>query len=354
MADFYTVKGGDTIYDVCYNTSGGLFLEDGNSEIVTTVARTIIEDNDTETPMLPLKELQSGFNPKAGQYVSTDNAFQYSGPRSIEVLVMTTNDITTAQYIFRQLDQDTQNFISLTVVDNALQFNIFGAIVRRAVMPNTMYNVVIANRDIYINNVHQGTIAPVTPDYSGELYVGAANNVANNFPFMGIINHLRIFDIELTAEQVSDIWNNGKPGEYRLMDKSDLAGEYLAVNLNQYTWLDSSGNRRNLTVQNRPEIKYRINLPLENYMETYTPDIPLNTILDVRNVRTVNLEAVRLRNFNSTYDDKQAVDDEIEFIRDLIESQMMPTATAQPISMSLNNLLRLSHCQNSCITELKY
>ncbi len=94
----------------------------------------------------------------------------------------------------------------------------------------------------YVNGSLVGEVAPRTFLPTDSIFY--ISNAVAGYGFSGLMFHVRVFNRGLTTEEVTQMWNDGRPQEYVLSQPLAAAcvGEYLPQNLQAAGWTDTSGN----------------------------------------------------------------------------------------------------------------
>ena len=181
------------------------------------------------------KATVTGVSMQSGGMSSSDSTLVFAGDRSIEVLFTAGVQITnsSAQCVVTDfLGSGSSIFIGISVTGTFYLYiggTIFYPTPSVAYRPGAQYHFVISYAkgsvaNVYVNGEFHGSVTSFTsPATANGLYLGYFTSSASSL-FLGVVNHTRVYNYALSADDVSALWNAGAPDGYVVPDRLKLDG----------------------------------------------------------------------------------------------------------------------------------
>lgn len=321
----YTVKSGDTIYDAAFNIAGSLAGVDQLLEINTS----------EQYPPIWLDQLQTGVNIENGGYSAVFKELTVGDNKTIEIYFRTPAYPNAHDNIIFSESTTSQDGMCLIINMSFLIIKMNGEeIWKHRVTLNEDYHIIIARGDrpsrghVWLNGIYYDSVVlPASPDVPnlGFLLGGFPTNVP---AFDCDVHFARMWNIKLDADRVRELWNNGYLISTHIEGDWNLALEYLPENVSTYSWISTgiaNTSEYSLRPTGSPEIIMDFfDVPVTNQMETYTPTLIDGQILDTAAIPIYNIQAVEKQLFNSTYNNKDAVKDELKQLGYILDTNNYP------------------------------
>ena len=193
-----------------------------------------------------------------GTFSANDSALNFSGDRTIELLIKTGNSVNfSTSTILAQFGVSAQGSWVNTLYFYGSGLLMYSGYSLITVKPNTQYHIVIvqntasSSATVYINNWQQ--------NYTSSSFTFTPNiftiNCNNTF-----VQHIRLYDKLLSSTEVDTLYNGGRPADYLVPSagslREGLVAEYLAGGVRSNKWHDSAGCGATLTTNSEPTIDY--------------------------------------------------------------------------------------------------
>ncbi len=144
-----------------------------------------------------------------GYFKTADESLLFTGDRTMRVVFVTGDDVTTRQAVFRDGYNNQHNTIS--VAENWITGRVGGTSYQTAAQANTLYEVVLVKTadgcKAVINNVVQNKA--LAGDAAEPRFIEVGNS--ENVPFFGRIISARIFNFAFSDTDIASSWNDGHP-----------------------------------------------------------------------------------------------------------------------------------------------
>ena len=144
-----------------------------------------------------------------GYFKTTDESLLFTGDRTIRIVFVTGDDVTTRQAVFRDGYNNQHNTVS--VASGWITGRVGGTSYQAAAQANTLYEVVLVKTaegcKAVINNAVQDKALAGDAAEARFIEVGNSESV----PFFGRIISARIFNFAFTDTDIASSWNDGHP-----------------------------------------------------------------------------------------------------------------------------------------------
>lgn len=203
------------------------------------------------------KATVTGVSTRSGGMGASDSTLAFSGDRSIEVLFTAGDQITnsSAQCVVTDcLGSESSIFLGISITGTFYLYiggTVFyptPSVVYRA---GSRYHFVISYAkgsvaNVYVNGESHGSVTTFASSENGNgLYLGYLTSTGG-YPFLGVVNHARVYNYALSVDDVSALWNSGNPGEYIIPATGTLhegcVAEYLPDRATVDAWYPSIGS----------------------------------------------------------------------------------------------------------------
>ena len=293
-----------------------------------SVARLDGEGELLPEQIAPLQGRQTGVNTTEGCYSSAETELLFEGDRSIEVFFEVL-DSTSANACIVSDSLNTGNSLLLYYNPRNYFYASIGGTSDTVNAPGSVefgrpYHVVLTIQpDLSVGNIYlDGKFVKEVQCANYKVPAGLilGSSALSSMLFPGVIRHCRLFNYALGADEVSALWNGGRPAGYMLPDTGALrtgcVAEYLPCGLLPDRWRDTAGNGLDLTATGTPELSYRAVPDLQEVMldtgifytdiatgvASKTMTIPSGYIVSavfVKNYNATNLSDVEIQNVNN-------------------------------------------------------
>lgn len=179
----------------------------GNAE--SHAENVAAEAEETAVHDAVLRTRLTGAKLDKGYFKTADESLLFTGDRTIRIVFVTGDDVTTRQAVFRDGYNNQHNTVS--VAENWITGRVGGTSYQTAAQANTLYEVVLVKTadgcKAVINNVVQDKALAGDAAEARFIEVGNSENV----PFFGRIISARIFNFAFTDTDIASSWNGGHP-----------------------------------------------------------------------------------------------------------------------------------------------
>ncbi len=144
-----------------------------------------------------------------GYFKTADESLLFTGDRTMRIVFVTGDDVTTRQAVFRDGYNNQHNTVS--VAENWITGRVGGTSYQTAAQANTLYEVVLVKTadgcKAVINNVVQNK--DLADNAAEARFIEVGNS--ENMPFFGRIISARIFNFAFSDTDIASSWNDGHP-----------------------------------------------------------------------------------------------------------------------------------------------
>ena len=151
-----------------------------------------------------------------GYFKTADESLLFTGDRTMRVVFVTGDDVTTRQAVFRDGYNNQHNTIS--VASGWITGRVGGTSYQTAAQPDTIYEVVLVKTadgcKVSVNGVVQNKALAGDAAETRFIEVGNSENV----PFFGRIISVRVFNFAFSDTDIAASWNGGHPELWRVLD----------------------------------------------------------------------------------------------------------------------------------------
>lgn len=208
----------------------------------------------------PLYGYQTGAILKTGCFYSTKDSLLVTGDRTLRIVFVTGDNVTSGQTIVRE--GRNNNYNGAVISEAQLTCRVGGyRYVYKNILPNTIYEILLVYQVAgdcvtYLNGVKK--VGSQKGDYIGPacLSIGQEHYTATE-QFIGLIISAQLFNFAFSETAAAASWNGGHPELWRVPDV------YRNLSPSKWptgTWLEASGT----WARNHNEIVYMPNQPVAN------------------------------------------------------------------------------------------
>ena len=192
------------------------------------------------------KATVTGVSMQSGGMSSSDSTLAFAGDRSIEVLFTAGDQITNtyAQCVVTDcLMSGSSIFLGISVTGTfylyigGTVFYLTPSVVYRA---GSQYHFVVSYTkgsvaNVYVNGEFHGSVTTFASPANGNGLCLGCFTSTGGYPFLGVVNHARVYNYALSADEVTALWNGGDPAGFILPPYEKLIGMPYSSNFSEGT-----------------------------------------------------------------------------------------------------------------------
>ena len=203
------------------------------------------------------KATVTGVSMQSGGMSSSDSTLAFAGDRSIEVLFTAGDQITNsvAQCVVTDyLGSGASIFLGISITGTFYLYiggTFFYLTSSATYRAGSQYHFVISYAkgsvaNVYVNGAFCGSVTTFARPANGNgLCLGCFTSTGDS-PFLGVVNHARVYNYALSADDATALWNAGNPSGYVLSATGVLyagcVAEYLPDHATVDAWYPSIGS----------------------------------------------------------------------------------------------------------------
>mgnify|MGYP003252301678 CR=1 FL=1 len=174
------------------------------------------EAEETSVRDAVLRTRLTGTKLDKGYFKTADESLLFTGDRTMRVVFVTGDDVTTRQAVFRDGYNNQHNTIS--VASGWITGRVGGTSYQTAAQPDTIYEVVLVKTadgcKVSVNGVVQNKA--LAGDAAETRFIEVGNSEKVNF--FGRIISVRVFNFAFSDTDIAASWNDGHPELWRVPD----------------------------------------------------------------------------------------------------------------------------------------